>query len=103
MHEIMKEIPGNIERIIPTHMLPPWQMDTKILFTVDTQYATRLTTNPAQRGITKRDAADEHHTRVMQISSQDDYIITYTDGSMKEEDQDQNTEQGQDGWHTGRG
>ena len=39
----------------------------------------------------------------MQVSPQDDYIITYTDGSTKEKDQDQNTEQGQDGWHTGRG
>jgi len=54
----------------------------------DTQYATRLTTNPAQRGLTKGEAANEHHTRVMQISQEDDYIITYTNSSMKEKDQE---------------
>ena len=86
IHEITKEVPRNIEKITPTHTLPPSRTDAR-----DTQYATRLTTNPAQRGLTKGEAADEHRTRVTQISQEDDYIITYTDGSMKEKDQGHRT------------
>ena len=86
IQEITNEIPGNVEKIIPKHTLPPWRTDAN-----DTQYATRLTTNPAQRGITKGEAADEHRTRVAQLSQENDYIITYTDGSMKEKEQGRRT------------
>ena len=55
IHKIMRNIPRNLEKIIPKHMLPPWRMDTR-----DAQYATRMTTNPAQRGHTKGEAADKH-------------------------------------------
>ena len=50
-------------------------------------YATRLMTNPARRGITKGEAADKHRTRIAQLSQENDYIVTYTDGLMKETDQ----------------
>ncbi len=86
IHKITKDIPRNTEKIIPTHMLPPWRTDAG-----DAQYTTRLTTNPAQRGVTKGEAADEHHTRITKISQEGDYIITYTDRSMKEKDQEQRT------------
>ena len=85
-HAITKKIPGNIEKVIPTHTLPPSRTDAG-----DTRYTTRLTANPAQRGITKGEAADEHRTRVTQILQEDDYIITYTDGSMKEKGQEHRT------------
>ena len=55
------------------------------------RYANRLTTNPAQRGTTKGEAADEHRTRVARLSQENDYIITYTDGSMKEKEQGRRT------------
>jgi ribonuclease HI len=45
-------------------------------------------TNPARRGITKGEAADEHRTRITQISQENEYIIAYTDGSMKEREQE---------------
>jgi len=83
IHEITKDIPGNIEKITPTHTTPPWRSDVR-----DVQYTTRLTTNPAQRGFTKGEAANEHRTRIIQISQENDYIITYTDGSMKEKNQE---------------
>ena len=66
IHQIKKETPRNVEKITLTHTLPPWRTDAR-----DIQYATRLTTNPAQRGLTK-EAADEHRTRVTQISQEDD-------------------------------
>ena len=55
IHEIMKNIPRNLEKIILKHMLPLWRMDAR-----DAQYATRMTMNPTQRGHTKGEAADEH-------------------------------------------
>ena len=55
IHVIMKNIPRNLEKIIPKHTLPLWRMDTR-----DTQYVTRMTMNPAQRGHTKGEAANEH-------------------------------------------
>jgi ribonuclease HI len=36
----------------------------------------------------KREAADEHRARIRQISQENGYIITYTDGSMKQKDQE---------------
>ena len=86
IHEITKDIPRNIEKITPTHTLPPWRTDAR-----DIQYATRLTTNPAQRGITKGEAADAHRTRLMQISQENEYIVVYTDGSMKEKEREHRT------------
>jgi len=86
IHEITKDIPGNIEKITPTHTTPPWRSDVR-----DVQYTTRLTTNPARRGFTKGEAANEHRTRIIQISQENDYIITYTDGSMKEKNQEHRT------------
>ena len=86
IHKITKKIPRNIEKFIPTHALPPWRTDVR-----DTRYATRLTTNPAQRGLTKGEAADEHRTRVTQLIYEEDYIITYTDGSMTEKDHEHRT------------
>jgi hypothetical protein len=75
IHEITREIPENTEKITPPHTIPPWQGDTR-----EKQYAMRILTNPACRGITKGEAADEHHTRIMQISQENKYIIaTLTD------------------------
>ena len=51
----------------------------------------KLTTNPAHRGLTKGEAADKHCTRITQISQEENYIITYTNGSMKEKDQELQT------------
>ena len=48
-------------------------------------------TNPARSGTTKGEAADEHQTRISQISQKKEYIITYTDGSMKEIEQENQT------------
>ena len=79
IHEIMKDVPRNLEKITPIHTLPPWRTDAR-----DTQYAKRLTINPAQRGLTKGEAADAHCTRLAQISQEEDHIVVYTDGSMKE-------------------
>ena len=81
IHKIMKDIPEDMERITLTHTLPPWQTDAG-----DKQYAMKLTTNPAHTHLTKGEAADKHCTRITQISQEEDYIITYTDGSMKEKD-----------------
>jgi hypothetical protein len=75
--------PENTEKITPPHTIPPWQGDTR-----EKQYATRISTNPARRGITKGEAADEHRTRTTQISQENEYIITYTNGSMKEKEQE---------------
>ena len=83
IHEIMKGIPRNIEKITPAHSTPPWRTNAQ-----DTRYTVRLTTNPAQRGLTKGEAADEHRTRITQLSQEADYIITYTDGSMKEKERE---------------
>jgi ribonuclease HI len=83
IHEITREIPENTEKITPQHTIPPWQGDTR-----EKQYATRISTNPAHRGITKGEAADEHRTRITQISQENEYIIVYTDGSMKEREQE---------------
>ena len=63
-----------------------WRNDAK-----EKRYATRLTTNPARRGTTKGEAADAHRTRISQISQKNEYIITYTDGSMKEIEQENRT------------
>ena len=52
---------------------------------------TRLTTNPTCRGTTKGEAADAHQTGISQISQKNEYIITYTDGSMKEVEQENRT------------
>jgi len=68
-----KEIPGNIEKVTPTHTIPAWRIDAK-----DKQYA-------------MRSIDDEHRTRITPISQEDDYIITYTDGSMKEKEQENHT------------
>ena len=81
IHEIMRNIPRNLEKIIPKHTLPPWRTDAR-----DAQYVTRMTMNPAQRGHTKGEAADEHQTRIMQLAYKEDYIIMYTDRSMTEKD-----------------
>ena len=81
IHEITNEIPEKIEKITPTHTRPPWRTDAR-----DKEYATRLIMNPARRGLTKGEAADEHRTRIMKLQQEDDYIITYTDGSMKEKE-----------------
>ena len=86
VHEITKEIPENIEKILPSHTIPPWQNDAK-----EKRYAMRLMTNPAQRGTTKGEAANTHRTRLSQISQKNEYIITYTDGSMKEVEQENQT------------
>ena len=86
VHEITKEIPENIEKILPSHTIPPWRNDAK-----EKRYAKRLTTNPAQRGTTKGEAANAHRTRLSQISQKNEYIITYTDGSMKEVEQENRT------------
>ena len=83
IHKIMKEIPRNIEKVAPAHTVPPWRTDKR--------YATRLTTNPARKGLPKGEAADEHRTRITQLSQDTDYIITYTDGSMKEKEQQNRT------------
>ena len=81
IHEITRNIPRNLEKIILKHMLPPWRTDTR-----DAQYATRMATNPTQRGHTKGEAANEHQTRIMQLAHKEDYIIMYTDRSMTEKD-----------------
>ena len=86
VHKITKEIPENIEKTLPLHTIPPWQNDAK-----EKRYATRLMTNPARRGTTKGEAADAHRTRLSQISQKNEYIITYTDGSMKEVEQENRT------------
>ena len=95
IQELMGEIPRNMEQITPTHTRPPWQTDagdTWYMTRLTTnpaqrgftkgeaadEHCTRVTTNPAQRGFTKGEAADEHRTRVTQISQDDNYIITYT-------------------------
>ena len=52
------------------------------------QYVTRLMTNPTCRGTTKGEAADAHQTRISQMSQKNEYIITYTNGSMKEVEQE---------------
>ena len=83
VHETTKGIPRNIENITPAHTTPPWRTDAQ-----DKRYATRLTTNPARRGLTKGEAADEHRTRITQLSQDADYVIIYTDGSTKEKDQE---------------
>ena len=83
VHEITKEILENIEKNTPLHTIPPWQNDTK-----EKQYMTRLMTNPTHRGTTKGEAADAHQTRISQISQKNKYIITYTNGSMKEVEQE---------------
>ena len=82
-HEIMKEIPENIEKNIPLHTIPPWRNNAK-----EKRYATRLTTNPTCRGTTKGEAANAHQTRILEITQKNKYIITYTDGSMKEVEQE---------------
>jgi ribonuclease HI len=86
IHEITKGIPRNIEKVTPAHTIPPQRTNAQ-----DIRYATRLTTKPAQRGLTKREAADEHRTRITQLSQDADTIITYTDGSMKEKEQENRT------------
>ena len=45
-----------------------------------------MTTNPAQRGHTKGEAANEHQMRITQLAYKEDYIITYTNRSMTEKD-----------------
>jgi len=86
IHEITKEMPRNIEKITPTHTIPPWRTGAQ-----DKRYTMRLTTNPARRGITKGETANEHRTRITQLSQDADYIIIYTAGSMKEKDQESRT------------
>ena len=86
IHEITKEIPEKIEKILPSHTIPPWRDDA-----TEKRYAMRMTTNPALKGITKVEAAYEHRTRITQISQENEYIITYTDGSMKEKEQENRT------------
>jgi ribonuclease HI len=86
MHEITEKILANIEGIIPSHTIPPWRNDAK-----EKRYAARMKTNPARRGITKGGAADEHRTRITQVSQESDYTITNTDGSMKEKEQGNRT------------
>ena len=86
IHEITRNIPRNLEKIIPKHTLPLWRTDAR-----DARYATRMTTNPAQRGHTKGEAADKHQTRIMQLAYEEDYIITYTDRSMTEKDHEHRT------------
>ena len=81
IHEITRNIPRNLEKIILKHMLPLWRTDAR-----DTQYVTRMTMNPAQRGHTKGEAANEHQMRIMQLAYKEDYIITYTNRSMTEKD-----------------
>ena len=83
VHEITKEIPENIEKF--NHHTQSHLGETTRRR--NDRYATRLTTNPARRGTTKGEAADEHRTRISQISQKNEYIITYTDGSMKEIEQ----------------
>ena len=39
----------------------------------------------------KGEAADEHQTRITQLAYEEDYIITYTDGSMTEKDHERRT------------
>jgi len=70
IHEITKEIPRNIEKITPPHTILPWRTGAQ-----DKRYAFRLTTNPARRDIIKGEAADEHRTRITQLSQYADYII----------------------------
>jgi hypothetical protein len=86
IHEITKGIPTDIEKVTPAYTIPPWRTDAQ-----DVQYATRLTTNRGRRGFTKGEAADEHRTRITQLSIDADYIITYTDESMKEKEQENRT------------
>ena len=50
-----------------------------------------LTTNPAQRGLIKGEAAYERRARITQVSQEDNYTITYTSGSMKEKEQEHQT------------
>ena len=42
VHKITKEIPEKIEKILPSHTIPPWRNNAK-----EKRYATRLMTNPA--------------------------------------------------------
>ena len=86
IHKITRNIPRNLEKIILKHTLPPWQMDAR-----DARYTTRMTMNPAQRGHTKGEAADEHRTRITQLAYEEDYIIMYTNGSMTEKDHERQT------------
>ena len=86
IHEIMKGIPRNIEKVTPAHTIPPWQTSAQ-----DKRYTLRLTTNPARRGTTKGEAADEHWTRITQLPQDANYTIMYTNGSMKEKDQESRT------------
>ena len=70
IHMITNGIPTNIEKITPAHTIPPWQACAQ-----DKQYTPRLTTNPTCRGTTKGEAADEHWTRIKQLSQDANYII----------------------------
>ena len=83
IHKNMKGIPRNTEKVAPAHTDPPWRTDKR--------YATRLTTNPARKGLPKGEAADKHRTRITQLSQDTDYIITYTDGSVMEKEQQNRT------------
>jgi ribonuclease HI len=69
-------IPRNIEITAPVHTIPPRQTNAQDI-------RSRLIINPHQTGITKSKAADEHQTRVTQLSQDADYIIVYTDGSKR--------------------
>jgi hypothetical protein len=83
IHKITREIPVNIEKITPSHTILPWRSNAK-----EKQYITRITTNPACQGLTKGEVADEHRARIRQISQENGCIITYTNGSMKQKDQE---------------
>jgi len=71
IHTITNGITTNVEKITPTHTIPPWRACAQ-----DKQYTPRLTTNPAHRGTTKGEAADEHQTRIKQLSQDANYILT---------------------------
>ena len=55
---------------------------------------TRADNKPPRRGTTKGEAADEHQARIKQLSQDANYIIVYTDGSMKEKDGENRTRAG---------
>ena len=60
-----------------THTIPLWRK--------------MITINPAGRGLTKDQAAEEHQIRFTNISQDADYIIIYTDGSMTGKEQEKRT------------
>lgn len=66
------------KKVTPAHTNPPWGTVVR-----DKRYAKLITINPARPGLTKEDAAKEHQMQITKISQDADYIIIYTDGSVK--------------------